>query len=409
MSIPKAFYENDERINLYQLKEQLAWKPEFIKQVEMQSQSVGCLVHKDLLIEDVAAGTFKISGLAKTTEKELGLGPNERFREELSTGRKGTAFLIDREYALTAAHCVCYYQTDRLNFDCIKKIRLLFGFQMKSATVCKTEFEKKDCCKVRVVDHKWSRSPGEWTDWALLKLKGTSNRIPLPLSSRGISIGKKLYLLGHHDGAPLKFSGHAEITAKAPQREDLDYFESDLSAFRGSSGGPVFDEETQEVIGILCEGNQDYKWVNGYGYEAYRPTAVDIEKGGREKSQPLAGVLVKNYLKAPHTSHPSRLGLSLKGRCTIASCGAEFLVELGHGEHDIAREMFRSKCSQCQKKIRGIEAFIFFKCEYTIEAMLEGNKKPLIEKGETSDQELLPISNFCPSKWTYIQVTTEKK
>lgn len=408
MSIPKAFYKNDERINLYQLKEKLAWKPEFIEQVEIQSQSVGCLVHKDLLIKDVAIGTFTISNQAKTTEEKLNLGTNERFREELSIGI-GTAFLIDRGYALTAAHCVCYNETNQLNFAYIKKIRLLFGFQMKSATICNTKFEKEDCCKVRVVDHKWSRSPGEWADWALLKLRRTSSRIPLPISSSGISVGRKLYLLGHHAGAPLKFSGHAEITAKAPQREDLDCFESNLSAFRGSSGGPVFDEETQEVIGILCEGNQDYQWVDGYKFKAYRATALDIEKEGREKSQPLAGVLVKNYIKAPHPNQPSRQGVSLKGRCTIVSCRAEFLVELGHGEHDIAREMFRSKCSQCQKKIRRIEAFIFLKCAYTIEAMLKGNKKPIIEKGETSGQELLPISNFCPSTWTYIQVTTTIK
>jgi hypothetical protein len=58
-------------------------------------------------------------------------------------------------------------------------------------------------------------------------------------------------------GLPLKYSPEASV---GDIREA--FFSADLNVYNGSSGSPVFDSETHEVIGIVVRGHtRDFRLV----------------------------------------------------------------------------------------------------------------------------------------------------
>ncbi|GAB3710183.1 hypothetical protein GCM10027592_46960 [Spirosoma flavus] len=69
--------------------------------------------------------------------------------------------------------------------------------------------------------------------------------------------GNSIYMAGHPDGLPLKLTLDAQVYAS-----DEATFFTDLDAFHGNSGSPVFNELGQ-VIGILLRGDKDYEKAVG--------------------------------------------------------------------------------------------------------------------------------------------------
>lgn len=63
----------------------------------------------------------------------------------------------------------------------------------------------------------------------------------------------KLYMIGHPLGLPLKYTPNGQV-------EDLtDYvLKTNLDAYAGNSGSPVFNSKSNKVVGILLSGNQDF-------------------------------------------------------------------------------------------------------------------------------------------------------
>jgi DNA replication protein DnaC len=99
-----------------------------------------------------------------------------------------------------------------------------------------------------------------WTDWALLKLDREVACDPLPLNLNKVADKIELYMLGHPNGLPLKFTYNGKLEGNT----ESDFFECKLDAFRGNSGSPVLNKETNQVVGILIEGNTDYQVVPNY-------------------------------------------------------------------------------------------------------------------------------------------------
>ncbi len=60
-------------------------------------------------------------------------------------------------------------------------------------------------------------------------------------------------LLGHPNGLPLKVADSASVLRNDEPRS----FDTDLDAFQGNSGSPVFDAASRKVIGIVSHGHAD--------------------------------------------------------------------------------------------------------------------------------------------------------
>ncbi|MBA3238306.1 MAG: HEAT repeat domain-containing protein [Parachlamydiaceae bacterium] len=271
--IPKALYSNfDNRYNLNQL-EDLDLSSDFIATIKAQAQSVACLVHKHFLKKREGGWQFSddLPTLVQQQEQnpefqDVQFGEGEAFRNEYAAGF-GTAFLVGKQLALTAAHCVCQMDSGELNTRLIQATRLVFGFHDVKKNRYDYFFKENQVFKVTVIAHQYFRLRGkntgfsEWTDWALLKLDKEVSYPPLPLNlTEKISNNIELYMLGHPNGLPLKLTYNGRVRGNA----EADFFDCDLDAFAGNSGSFVANKSTHEVEGILCDGTKDYEITQDY-------------------------------------------------------------------------------------------------------------------------------------------------
>jgi hypothetical protein len=88
-------------------------------------------------------------------------------------------------------------------------------------------------------------------DWALIRMdRATSGRAFFHVRAEGEpALGTTVTLLGYPRGIPLKI-GEGKVVANVHSDEKI-YFEADLDAFGGNSGGPVVNAKTLELEGIL--------------------------------------------------------------------------------------------------------------------------------------------------------------
>lgn len=101
-------------------------------------------------------------------------------------------------------------------------------------------------------------------DFAVLKLTNAGDlpenfpRLQLGLSA-GVDLMTKVVLIGYPAGSFSITQGQISNT----ESHGLDVFQIDVSAWPGSSGGPLIEEETDEVIGILGYGMiEPFKGIN---------------------------------------------------------------------------------------------------------------------------------------------------
>lgn len=65
---------------------------------------------------------------------------------------------------------------------------------------------------------------------------------------------KKVYVIGHPSGLPMKLGSGAYVRQK-----HINYFTTNLDTYGGNSGSPVFNHDTHLVEGILVRGETDFK------------------------------------------------------------------------------------------------------------------------------------------------------
>lgn len=191
--------------------------------------------------------TIRVETLAEAVKEEFNCdyGRREPFPHELAFGF-GTAFLIDSRHALTAGHCVCKEKSNVLR-DNVTKTALVFGFFGRRQG--KYNFQKDDIYRVvKVVA--WCNGS---TDWAIVRLdREVVGRDPLPIRfNKKMHKGDKVYMLGHPLGVSMKL-----LNGKVKANQSWCLL-ANLNALSGVSGGPVFDQKSRKVIGILVSGHFD--------------------------------------------------------------------------------------------------------------------------------------------------------
>jgi V8-like Glu-specific endopeptidase len=313
LQINKAIYNNnDERQNL-DVFESSELDKSFVDTVKKQAESVACLISHQFLIKKAEGGwelSPKVPTLAQVVEYEFQakqgtnetFGEQEAFHDEYAAGF-GTAFLVGKQLAMTAAHCICKKDTNILNEKIIQATYIVFGFQND-----KKLFADKQVYQIkRVVSHQFTRIKDknqnftEWTDWALVELDREAPYTPLKMNmTKKVADKVELYMLGHPSGLPVKFVGNGSVQRNTQK----DFFESNLDGFGGNSGSPTFNKVTHEVEGMLCSGGEDYEITNSYRgtnkrrIQVHEITKQEIGREGFEICQRLNVLrfLIDNHL-----------------------------------------------------------------------------------------------------------------
>jgi V8-like Glu-specific endopeptidase len=187
--------------------------------------------------------TYRYGDVLYGDRRDKRMCTTERYVNQRS-GAFGSGVLVARDVVATAAHCIDKKFSSDQEF--LAKTRFVFGFGMVTPTHDPTTVSTNDVYYgVKVI----ARSPrGALGDWALIRLNrpAKGRRIASIRRSGKIADGAAVHVIGYPNGLPLKVAGNARVT----KNQTADYFESNVDALAGSSGGPVFDSVTHEVEGI---------------------------------------------------------------------------------------------------------------------------------------------------------------
>jgi hypothetical protein len=238
LNIERGIWDEDSRKDYHDITDE---------QIKKNAHSTAAICMKDNLIDTKEGfSTLKVKNYGKT----FNLCNCEPFyHQPIAAGRLCTGFLVKENIIATAGHCA--------NEKSVTNLRFVFGYKMSSASTPITEISKQDIYKgVRIVRKIYNRDNG--SDWALVKLDRKVEGQPVAkLSKKEISRDKPVYIIGYPVGLPLKYSPGASVGDISEA-----YFSADLNVYCSSSGSPVFDSDTHEVIGVVVRGdNRDFRLV----------------------------------------------------------------------------------------------------------------------------------------------------
>ena len=175
---------------------------------------------------------------------------DERFNRQKNVSYACTGFLVGEDLLVTAGHCgVNVGEIRNSSIDYCEAYTWLFDYTAQSNP---NRIPKKNIytCK-EIIYAVQQEEDGFSHDFALIRLdRKAEGRAPLKMASRRSGVDDEVYMIGHPMGLPMKYTPNATIFDDKVGRS----FYTDLDAFGGNSGSPVFNKD-DEVIGVLIAGN----------------------------------------------------------------------------------------------------------------------------------------------------------
>lgn len=185
----------------------------------------------------VALGFRRDVGATTSAAEKLGLCPGERFGAQPAFAFcSGVA--VAPHLVLTAEHCL---QTGPLN-----ELTAISGFYYAAA-------DQLAPLEEHAVTEVVARNP--WRDYALVRVAGSALVPVTDIQEAAPLSGERVASVAHGMGVAAKIdpAGHAY-----PVVDDERVFVTDLDAFGGASGGPVF-AASGALLGVLTSGSSDYE------------------------------------------------------------------------------------------------------------------------------------------------------
>lgn len=181
---------------------------------------------------------------------------DEKFSNDPSLDYACTGFLIAPDLIVTAGHCMVNSGQSRDQIQTYCPIySWLFDYAADAngqVTTDKIPAEKMYACEKVVYAIREEKAP--FRDYAVVKLKRpVTDRKPLDLASGDVRVGDSVTMIGYPLGTPAKLSDHAQVLVNTSARQS---FITNLDAFDGNSGSPVFNSKGQ-VAGILIGGTPE--------------------------------------------------------------------------------------------------------------------------------------------------------
>ena len=234
LSGEKVIYGIDNRQNYWEMD----------KQFQVLADATAMMVRSKQLRESGFDYTFTRRLLGKHyfgNQFENGkLCSNEDFRDEVILG-DCSAFLIANDILVTAGHCISNLK------DCQSK-KWVFRYNKDRSDSGRIPREDVYNCQ-EILSHNNSDK-----DHAVIKLnRKVSQWSPLRLSQSKIELNDSVFTIGYPSGLPVKLALGGKVVELG-----LSQLKSNLDTFAGNSGSPVFNRETNEVIGLLVKGQTDY-------------------------------------------------------------------------------------------------------------------------------------------------------
>lgn len=258
----KVIYGTDTRVEVRDYTED-----RFIE----KAKSVAAMISANRLIPEVSDDfetfyTFEARSLLET----INACADEPFLEQPALANC-TGFLVGEDILVTAGHCVPTFGDCRAN-------RWVFGFEEGVS-----EFSEDQVYSCRgIIGRQNDLGLFNHKDYAVIKLdRPVEGRRPLkfrefsPRRVLGIfppaerlRLGTELVMIGHPTGLPMKIADDAQV-----RRNRRHYFYSNLDAYGGNSGSPVFNRRTGEVEGILVRSyaGTDFVSATSCFYSRYVP------------------------------------------------------------------------------------------------------------------------------------------
>jgi hypothetical protein len=209
------------------------------------AKSVVCLVKSSRLAKVQGSPTEYQVSYERFGEKHK-LCKEEQFWEE-PVAAFCSGVLVGPQLVATADHCLDEVPD-------VAQIRFVFGFKMNSKDAPQTVFSRDDVYAGKQIVSDRNNPIG--ADWALVELDRpvAGDHPPKSVRRTGkIPDGEAVYAVGYPNGLPVKISGGAVVRDNG----QLEVFVSNLDAYTGSSGSPVFNS-AHIVEGILCRGERDF-------------------------------------------------------------------------------------------------------------------------------------------------------
>ncbi|MBI4676431.1 MAG: trypsin-like peptidase domain-containing protein [Elusimicrobia bacterium] len=185
----------------------------------------------------------------KPYSEVLPLCEGERFAGQ-RVGADCSGALVAPDVILTAGHCV------KSKAACGRTF-FVFGFRTgrDGTTPTRVPASEVYSCKA-IVGRKLDSQAG--SDWALIALdRPARGHKALGLDTAAVTKGLPVMVIGHPLGLPAKVAAKGAVRDASPEA----YFTTDLDAFHGNSGSPVFASGSRRIVGVLARGDEDFETV----------------------------------------------------------------------------------------------------------------------------------------------------
>lgn len=175
---------------------------------------------------------------------------NERFNSQKSVSYACTGFLVGDDLLVTAGHCgVNTGEVRNSSENYCEAYTWMFDYRANT-DVSAIPNENIFKCK-EIIYAVQQEVDGHSQDFTLLRLdRKVSGRTPLKIASLEAKKGDGVNMIGHPMGLPLKYTPNGRVFKDDEGRSFL----TNLDAFGGNSGSPVFNSRS-EVVGVLIAGN----------------------------------------------------------------------------------------------------------------------------------------------------------
>lgn len=175
---------------------------------------------------------------------------DEAFSKQKSVSYACSGFLVGEDLLVTAGHCgVNTGEIFNSSEDYCEAYTWMFDYHKHTNT---KRVPTRNIYKCKEIIYAVNIDGEPYRDFTLIRLdrKVTGRKI-YQLAEDEARLTDPVRMMGHPMGMPMKLADNAVVIEAEPQKNS---YLTDLDAFSGNSGSPVFNEQNK-VIGVLVAGN----------------------------------------------------------------------------------------------------------------------------------------------------------